>query len=212
MVAAMDDSSVQQRPVVSPAGCLILGLILQGRRSGYEIKTAVDRGARFFWALSFGQVYPELRRLEAGGLIEGEASPEGGRRRRLFRLTEAGRSALDEWLALPPLVLEVRNEGLLKLFFADALEPAEVLGLVRGQRRLQEQRLEALKPKLPVVRASCAAGGVRFPLEVLEYGIAQARWALDWWVALEARLEAAATASVAGPVRKVAARRQGSTA
>jgi DNA-binding PadR family transcriptional regulator len=176
----------------TPTGYLILGLISQGRKSGYEIKAAVDRSARFFWALSYGQLYPDLRRLEAGGLIEGEASPDGRRQRRFFKLTDAGRSALDAWLTIPPQILEVRNEGLLKLWFADTMGAKDVLGLVRGQRRLHEQRLEALESKLPFLLTSRAAGENRFPGEVLEFGVAQARWALDWWTALEARLESEA--------------------
>jgi len=189
----MDDAQGRQPTTVTPTGYVILGLIGQGRKSGYDLKAAVDRSARFFWALSYGQIYPELRRLEAGGFIEGEASPEGGRQRRVFTLTDAGRSALATWLAIPPQILEVRHEGLLKLFFADVMEPSQVLGLVRAQRRLLEQRLDALEPKLPFAQASRAAGEVRFPVEVLEFGVAQARWALDWWTALEARLEAEST-------------------
>ena len=43
--------------------------------SGYEIKQAVDQSTRFFWAASYGQIYPQLRRLESEGLIEGEQVP-----------------------------------------------------------------------------------------------------------------------------------------
>ncbi len=193
----------QPRTRVTSTGYVILGLIGQGRQSGYQIKASVDRSARFFWALSYGQIYPELRRLEAGGFIQGEASPEGGRQRRFFTLTAAGRAALDAWLRTPPQVLAVRNEGLLKLFFADEIGLTDVLGLVRAQRRLHEQRLEALEPMLPFAQASGAAGEVRFPVEVLEFGIAQGRWALDWWTALEARLE---TETAPSPAKQVKGR------
>ena len=67
------------RNAVTP---VILGLLSLGPRSGYEIKTTVDRSTRFFWAASYGQIYPELRRLERDGLIEGEDAPNGGRPRR----------------------------------------------------------------------------------------------------------------------------------
>ena len=40
-------------------------------RSGYEIKAAVDDTTRFFWAASYGQIYPELKRLSEAGLVEG---------------------------------------------------------------------------------------------------------------------------------------------
>ena len=44
-----------------------------GRRTGYEIKSLVDVSTRFFWAASYGQIYPELARLEELGLVKGEA-------------------------------------------------------------------------------------------------------------------------------------------
>ena len=47
-----------------------------GPRSGYEIKAVVDRSTRFFWAASYSQIDPELRRLEREGLVEGEDALE----------------------------------------------------------------------------------------------------------------------------------------
>ena len=44
---------------------VILGLLAVRPLSGYDIKAIVDRSTRFFWAASYGQIYPELRRLEA---------------------------------------------------------------------------------------------------------------------------------------------------
>ena len=73
---------------------VILGLLAGAERSGYEIKAIVDRSTRFFWAASYGQIYPELRRLEHDGLIEGEDAPNGARPRRVYRITPAGPSRL----------------------------------------------------------------------------------------------------------------------
>ena len=63
---------------------VILGLLAIAPRSGYEIKAVVDRSTRFFWAASYSQIYPELRRLEQDGLIAGEDEPSGGRARRVY--------------------------------------------------------------------------------------------------------------------------------
>ena len=76
---------------VSSTGYVILGMLGKGPMSGYEIKALVDRSTRFFWAASYGQIYPELRRLAAAGLIEGEARPTGGRKRTVYHLTGTGR-------------------------------------------------------------------------------------------------------------------------
>ena len=57
-------------------------------RSGYDIKALVDKTTRFFWAASYGQIYPELKRLHERGLIETEADSQGGRRRTTYRITD----------------------------------------------------------------------------------------------------------------------------
>ena len=64
---------------LSKTSYVILGMLRLGRRTGYEIKSLVDVSTRFFWAASYGQIYPELKRLESAGLIEGTSSPQGGR-------------------------------------------------------------------------------------------------------------------------------------
>ena len=97
-------------------------------RSGYEIKQLVDTSARFFWAASYGQIYPELKRLENTGLIAGTDASQGNRQRTVFKLTPKGRRAAQEWIERPPQVFELRDEGLLELFFAGSIEPARTAG------------------------------------------------------------------------------------
>src|SRR5213592_3677521 len=105
---------------------VLLGMLSLGPRSGYDIKAIVDRSTRFFWTASYGQIYPELKRLEQEGLIRGEDASTNGRARRAYDLTRKGERALDDWLRSDrPLLLETRDEGLLKLFFSDALAPEE---------------------------------------------------------------------------------------
>ena len=104
----------------SPTAYVILGTLGWRPMSGYEIKSIVDNSTRFFWAASYGQIYPELRRLAAAGLIEGKASPQGGRKAKRLPPDAAGRKELRAWLDADPEVFELRDEALLKLFFADA--------------------------------------------------------------------------------------------
>src|SRR5204862_6157602 len=120
----------------------VLGLLSPGPRSGYDIKTVVDRSPRFVWAASYGQIYPELRRLEEDGLIEGENAPRGGRGRRVYKLTKAGREALTEWLLGSTVTIEYRDESLLRPLFADALPRGQALMLLEGRKRGPEQALD----------------------------------------------------------------------
>src|SRR2546430_2188497 len=81
---------------------VVLGMLSLGPRSGYDIKTVVDRSTRFFWAASYGQIYPELRRLEEEGLIEGEDAPNGGGGGGGFKLAAARGAAPRGGRARPP--------------------------------------------------------------------------------------------------------------
>jgi DNA-binding PadR family transcriptional regulator len=154
---------------------VVLGLLSHRPLSGYDIKAIVDRSTRFFWAASYGQIYPELRRLESEGLIRGEDAPNGGRTRRVYELTDAGRKALVEWLFGDTVTIELRDESLLRLFFADALPREEALMLLEGRRRGHEEYLEAL-------RAIDARPGTDTPFVdlVLRWGIAFNEWGANW--------------------------------
>jgi PadR family transcriptional regulator, regulatory protein AphA len=154
---------------------VVLGLLAHGPRSGYDIKTVVDRSTRFFWAASYGQIYPELRRLEREGLVEGEQAPRGGRDRRVYTLTPAGKEALIEWLLGDSVTIELRDESLLRLFFADALPHEQALLLLEGRKRGHEEYLE-------ILRAIDARPGAdpTFVDLVLRWGIEFNEWGARW--------------------------------
>src|ERR1051325_9370427 len=152
---------------LSATAYVILGMVRGGAKSGYEIKALVDRTTRFFWAASYGQIYPELKRLSEIGLIEGVDSPTGGRRRTVYEITADGEAELKAWLRQPPSTYELREEGLLKLFFADALpheEAVEILRAMRSYRLDIAGQLRAMEPQKAEMEDA-------FPLIVLRGGI-----------------------------------------
>jgi PadR family transcriptional regulator, regulatory protein AphA len=177
----------------SATGYVILGMLRSQPRSGYEIKQVVDNSTRFFWAASYGQIYPELRKLTEAGLVEGESQPTGGRRRTVYRLTDAGREELRRWLHRPPDRLELRDEGLLKLFFAAAAEPGRAVEIIDAKRRLVEEKLAELRAIEPY--ASAAASSDPFPYLVLRYGLESSEWVLDWCERARAELTGAKSKS-----------------
>lgn len=169
---------------LSPTAYVILGMVSEGPRSGYEIKATVDSTTRFFWAASYGQIYPELKRLSEAGLLVGVDSPTGGRRRTLYEITAAGEEELKAWLRQPPETFEMREEGLLKLFFAAALprrEAAAILRAMRARRLAVHDQLRAMEPL-------AEAKGDPFPLMVLRGGIEFTGWFAGWCERMEAQL------------------------
>jgi DNA-binding PadR family transcriptional regulator len=154
---------------------VILGLLRKGPKSGYEIKSIVDRSTRFFWAASYGQIYPELRRLAEAGLIEGESTPQGGRKRTVYTLTADGRRELRRWLDEPPEVFEMRDEGLLKLFFSGA-KPQAARTALEARRAYYEDKLRQLEEIEPLARSAPD----EFPYMVLRCGVALSEFSIEW--------------------------------
>jgi DNA-binding PadR family transcriptional regulator len=123
----------------------VLGLLTRRPMSGYDIKRQIDRTIRHFWAASYGQIYPELGRLEAAGWIAGEDAANGGRSRRVFTITATGSDALQRWLVGDETRVELRDESLLRLFFADGLPPDQALGLLAARREGYRRMLDHLR-------------------------------------------------------------------
>jgi DNA-binding PadR family transcriptional regulator len=171
---------------LTPTGRVILGMIALGRQTGYDIKQLVDKSTRHFWSASYGQIYPELRRLEEQGLIEGEAEPRGGRARTVYTLTPAGRMALSEWLEPdrdPPF--EVRDEGMLRLFFSDMGTPEQRLRNLRAMRDSHQRTVDQLEALHATPDEHEIPPG---PSLTLELGLGLNRWMVDWCEATERRL------------------------
>jgi DNA-binding PadR family transcriptional regulator len=169
---------------LSATAYVILGMVSREPRSGYEIKALVDDTTRFFWAASYGQIYPELKRLSEAGLVEGIDAPRGERKRTVYKITPEGEMALKDWLRQPPATYEMREEGLLKLFFAGILPPAEateILGWMREYRLGLAERLRKIEPKALEKEDP-------LPLIVLRGGIEFNEWFADWCERMEHRL------------------------
>lgn len=175
-----------------------------GLGTGYAIKRAVDRSTRFFWSTSFAQVYPELARLEREGYIVGRSDPRGARPRRVYEPTQKGRQALDSWLRSPRVPsFEFRDEGLLRLFFADALPAEEAIALVGRLRDHAAQADRHFREEILPIAATAPTQGYRFPLIAARLGADYYAWRAAWLTSLHDELskEAGARPPHAGSQR-----------
>jgi DNA-binding PadR family transcriptional regulator len=173
---------------------VILGMLAARPRSGYEIKQLIDSSARFFWAASYGQIYPELKKLEEAGLITGADASQGARQRTVFKLTAKGTRAAKDWIARPPEVVELRDEGLLELFFAGAIEPSRAAEIARERSaKAAETAAELRAVEAQIERGEAAEGPEHTPdpgsLTVLRYGIEMNEWVAQWFERAAADLE-----------------------
>ena len=140
--------------------------------TGYELEHSARISVGFFWPFPHSQIYAEPRRLERLGLVT-VTEEAGGRRRRVYAVTEDGRAALRAWLAWPPEPAQVRDPAVLRLFFADA-DP-ELIG------PLARRKVGELQAQLDFLEQPGLGGTSPQHLRVLAWGRAQTRGSLEFW-------------------------------
>jgi DNA-binding PadR family transcriptional regulator len=109
---------------------VVLGMLARMPQTGYTIKKWIEHEYSHFWQESFGQIYPTLKKLVAEGLAVSSNDTEtgNGRGQIVYRITDAGRKALSDWLREEPEIEKLRYEILLKVSFGENTEPEVLLG------------------------------------------------------------------------------------
>jgi PadR family transcriptional regulator, regulatory protein AphA len=93
-----DEDSVVR---ISTLGYALLALLVREPLSGYDLAQRMKKPIGFFWQAQLSQIYPELARLEEQGCILHQVIAQEGRpQKKLYTITEAGRSALQAWVIL----------------------------------------------------------------------------------------------------------------
>ncbi|AJS57304.1 PadR family transcriptional regulator [Paenibacillus sp. IHBB 10380] len=98
---------------------IILGLLMEGKMSGYDLKKTIDSSVGFFYKASFGSIYPALKRLTDKALVSVEEI-EDSKNKKLYSLVPAGKESFLIWLS-GPIELS-RNDHLIRIFFYDHLD------------------------------------------------------------------------------------------
>ena len=162
-----------QEPRLTPTSYIVLGLLSGfGEATPYRLKQLVSLSVGHFWSLQHAQLYTEPERLARGGYVT-EEREEGGRRRKLYRITDRGRQAVRDWRAEPTEGLaELRDLALLKLFFG--AEPRELARVQLEAHRSQLAEYERIREEMP-------EDVPRGPRLALEAGIRHVRTWIAFW-------------------------------
>jgi DNA-binding PadR family transcriptional regulator len=148
-----------------------------------------SRGStRFFWPTSLAQVYPELARLADAGLLTRREDSHGARERFAYELTGEGHAALLAWLcSAHQAPTQFRDEGVLRLLFADALAGEDQLALVRRLRERARRASAHMREEiLPLAETLDAT---RYPALVARLGADTYAFAERWLAEVEGDLE-----------------------
>jgi DNA-binding PadR family transcriptional regulator len=162
---------------LTPISYIVLGLVSwAGETTPYRLKQLVGQSVGNFWTLQHAQLYTEPERLAQAGYLT-EQRERGGRRRKLYAITDTGREALEQWRAEPTdAIAELRAPALLKLFFG--ADPAALAPIQIEAHRRKLAEYEQIRDTMP---DSVPEG----PRLALEAGIASERHQVEWWEAVK---------------------------
>jgi len=122
----------------------ILGLLADQPLHGYEVKSRFEELLGGTWEVNIGQVYATFQRLERDELIEA-VGERGDRGKLAYRLTDAGRRSLEEWLETPEAEPQpMREEVYVKLLLGNRLGNGSLERLLTRQRSVHTKRLADL--------------------------------------------------------------------
>ena len=123
-------------------GYAILGLLSREELSGYDLASRMRARVGHFWEARHSQIYPELARLEEGGLVSHRVVEQRERPdKKVYRITPAGLEALKTWVTEPPAPRAARDELVLKAYSLWLAESEEALALFLDQGRRHEEKL-----------------------------------------------------------------------
>jgi PadR family transcriptional regulator AphA len=125
---------------------VLLGLLTIEPMSGYDLGLTIRASVGHIWNESYGQIYPNLKKLAGDGCVSSKTERQKGKPdRRIYSITEKGRERLRKWLAVPPQPEIPRNEMLLKLFFGEQVPAQILIGYVERMAEERRALLELLE-------------------------------------------------------------------
>jgi PadR family transcriptional regulator, regulatory protein AphA len=125
---------------------VLLGLLAIEPMSGYDLGLTIRHSVGHFWNESYGQIYPNLKKLASEGFVSCKTERQKGKPdRHIYSITEKGRERLRKWLTVQPQPEIPRNELLLKLFFGEQVPTEILIGYVERMANEHRHVLELLE-------------------------------------------------------------------
>ena len=155
----------------------VLGLLKEAPMSGYELKKQLTVKLGAFWRVSFGSLYPCLKRLAAEGALEvQEESRYTSRKKHVYRLTERGNELFHELLETADLHDLEQDRFPLRLAFFRYLRPEARLDQLERRRGYVQERLADLRASLRAARDRMDA----YTLELMDHGLDEREREIAW--------------------------------
>ncbi|MCE7011436.1 PadR family transcriptional regulator [Kibdelosporangium philippinense] len=131
----------------------LLAALLDRELSGYQLSKLFDLGASSFWHASSQQLYAELAKLEADGLLTGHEVVQQGRpNKRVFVLTDEGRHELARFTSAPTKPTSIRDDLMVKAYAEQAADPGTLIKQLTDRAAQSRAKAEFLGSQLEKLR------------------------------------------------------------
>jgi DNA-binding PadR family transcriptional regulator len=149
---------------------MLLGFLMSRSMTGYELKKKFSISFSFFSGLSYGSIYPALKKMEQVGWLTLEVEiQDGSPNRKVYTITDEGRKVFLENLRAPFSLERPKDAFLARLFFFSYLPPEERLETANRHLETVREIQRSLRALEPQVRGRadeyqylCYTFGVRF--------------------------------------------------
>ena len=156
----------------------VLGLLKERAMHGYELKRQLGQRLGFFWTVSFGSLYPTLKKLEGKGVVERVPDTDGrSRRRQVYRITEAGEAEFLELIGQGSTSAWEEEKFPLRFAFFRYLNTETRVWLLQRRRDYLEDRLLQGRTALNRARRGRADP---YTLSLMRHGIETTEHDLKW--------------------------------
>lgn len=166
---------------LNPTAASLLGFLHHGPMTGWDLSQTAMTVIGGFWSLTRSQIYRELQRMDADGLVS--AGEPGARDARPYSLTQQGREAFAAWSARPPQEETIRFPLLLRVAFGGHQDPATLHRHLEDHRVIHQQRL-ATYESMEAAAATAGDAADPYGAATLAFGLRYERAVLDWFDAL----------------------------
>ncbi len=161
----------------------LLGFLSYAPMTGYDLKTQhFDGSVAHFWPADQAQIYLTLNKLSEAGLVESHIEIQSERpNRKVYTITDAGRTALRDWLTTIQPLRPYREPFLVQVFFAAQLANATIIAMLEQQRRMHEEMLAHYQTiNIPTLTDPQARRESTLQQLTLNFGIAIEQQTIAW--------------------------------
>lgn len=168
---------------------IILGFLMRGEKTGYDLKQWMTNSTSYFFDASFGSIYPALKRMEEKDLINSHEVVEGSKYKKVYSINESGKAAFMKWIGEPIVFAKVGQDHLVKIFFYEFVDKGKAVKNLKAFIEEVEVVLKKLSDQKDEVAKTYEIRKFLCRYSTMEYGIEYYQFVIRWCNNLIKKLE-----------------------